>query len=109
MKLTVSIVQNKDANDLISALTAKGYHATKICTTGGLLREGSATVLVGTEAESVPDILSTIGDRCPSRTQMVDAIPITEEPGDMLVLPPFEITAGGATVFVLNVDEFRRF
>ena len=109
MKLTVSIVQNKDADDLMSALTAKGYRTTKICTTGGFLREGSATVLVGTEEESVPDVLSTIGDRCPSRTQMVDAIPITEEPEDMPVLPPFEISAGGATVFVLSIDEFRRF
>ena len=51
-KLVVSIVHSDDADPLISALRDAGFSSTKISTTGGFLREGNASILVGTEEDN---------------------------------------------------------
>ena len=109
MKLIVSIVHSDDADGLISALLEKGYRSTKISTTGGFLREGNATILVGTEEENVPDVLSIIKANCHTRTQFVNPLPPVMEPGELYMPNPIEVQVGGATIFILNVEQFWRF
>ena len=57
MKLIMSIVNNEDARPLIDALMRKGHRATVISTTGGFLREGNATIFVGTDDDKVEEVL----------------------------------------------------
>ena len=57
MKLVVSIVHGDDVDQLTAALRQKGFSSTKISTTGGFLREGNATILVGTEEQEVQAVL----------------------------------------------------
>ncbi len=47
MKLIIAIVQDEDASRLVSNLMNEGYGVTKLATTGGFLRAGNTTLLVG--------------------------------------------------------------
>ncbi len=109
MKLVMSIVHSDDARPLIDALMQGGYRATMISTTGGFLREGNATILVGTDDDCVPDVLRIIRESCHTRTQYVNPLPPVMESGEVYMPSPVEVQMGGATVFVLEVTQFERF
>jgi uncharacterized protein YaaQ len=108
VKLVMSIVHSDDADRLLAALTESGYGATIIGTTGGFLRHGNATVLVGTEDEKVEDVLGIIRDNCHTRERLVSTLPPVMDPGEMIAPSPVEVQVGGATVFVLDVVRFER-
>ena len=109
MKLVMSIVNNDDAGRLVDALTGAGYRATTISTTGGFLRQGNATIFVGTADEKVSDVLQLIRENCRTRTQFVNPLPPVMEPGEMYMPTPVDVQVGGATVFVLEVAQFEHF
>lgn len=109
MKLIVSIVHSDDADGLIGALQEKGYPSTKISSTGGFLREGNTTILIGTEDRNVPDVLSIIKDNSHSRTQFVTSLPLLSEPEEPYLSNPIKVQIRGAVTFVLNVEQFWRF
>ena len=109
MKLVMSIVNSDDAEQLVNALTQAGYRATTISTTGGFLRQGNATIFVGTEDENVEDVLQLIEVNCCTRSEYVSPLPPVMEPGEMYVPTPVDIQMGGATVFVMDVVQFERF
>lgn len=109
MKLVMSIINSDDEARLVEALTDAGYRATTISTTGGFLRQGNATVFVGTEDQEVPQVLQLIRENCHTRTQYVNPLPPVMEPGEMYIPAPIEVQVGGAIVFVLDVARFERF
>ena len=109
MKLILSIVNHDDARGLLDALMRKGYQATMISTTGGFLREGNATILVGTDDDKADEALATIRENCRTRTQYVNPLPPIMEPGELYMPSPIEVEVGGATVFVLGVERAEKF
>lgn len=109
MKLIVSIVHSDDANQLITALRDGGFSSTKISTTGGFLREGNATILVGTEESKVPTVLGIIRRNCHTRTQYVNPLPPVMEPGELYMPNPVEVQVGGAVIFVLDVERLVKY
>jgi len=94
---------------LLEVLSRKGYRATMVSTTGGFLREGNSTVLIGVEDELVPTVLDLIKENCHTRKQFVNPLPPIMEPGELYMPSPIEVQVGGATVFVLDVERFERF
>ena len=109
MKLVMSIVSNEDARPLINSLMRRGHRATMISTTGGFLREGNATIFIGTEDKTLEEVLGVIRDNCHTHTQYVNPLPPVIEPGEMYLPTPVEVEVGGATVFVINVDRFEKY
>ncbi len=109
MKLVMSIVSSDDADHLVQALTQAGYRATTISTTGGFLRQGNATIFVGTEDDNVDAVLQLVKDNCCTRSEYVSPLPPVMEPGEMYIPTPVDVQVGGATVFVLDVVQFKRF
>jgi uncharacterized protein YaaQ len=109
MKLIMSIVHSDDAGQLVDALTGAGYRATTISTTGGFLRQGNATIFVGTDDENLPQVLELIRQNCHTRTQYINPLPPVMEPGEMYLPSPVEVQVGGATVFVLDVVQFEQY
>lgn len=108
MKLVVAMVQDKDAARLLEALVKQGWRATKLASTGGFLREGNTTLLVGVESEDVEKVLETVRSSCRSRRQLVTPVVGPGSPGETCVHFPVEVLVGGATVFVLDVERFER-
>ncbi len=64
MKLIIAIVQDEDASRLINSLMSDGYRVTKLATTGGFLRSGNTTLLVGVEDDKLKNAMSIIEKVC---------------------------------------------
>ncbi len=106
MKLIIAIVQDEDASHLISDLMEDGFGVTKLATTGGFLRAGNTTLLVGVEDDKYDACMKVIEKVCKSRKQIATS-PVTMGGATGMYAPyPIEVTVGGATVFVLSVDHF---
>ncbi len=109
MKLVLAIVQSDDARGLLDRLVRRGYSATVISTTGGFLREGNATIIVGVEEDRLEDVLTQIRGSSHTRKQYVNPLPPVMEPGELHIPIPVEVAVGGATVFVFGVERFEKF
>ena len=109
MKLIIAVVQDKDSTKLLSDLVDNNFRATKLATTGGFLKSGNTTFLIGTEELRVNKALEIIKRNCKSREQLV--APVTPMGGnaDSYMPYPVEVEVGGATVFVMPVDKFYQF
>lgn len=86
MKLILAIVRDRDDVNVISQLVAGGHRVTRVASTGGFLRRGNVTLLIGTEEDQVQAVIDTIRDAC----------------------PPPESGQHRATVFVLNAAHYEQ-
>ena len=93
MKLVVAVVQDQDVSKLIDSLMESNFSATKLASTGGFLREGNTTVLIGVDDDSVEQVVLIVNNACQS----------SKKPKGKQ-----EVTVGGATVFVLDVEKFEK-
>ncbi len=94
MKLIVAIVQGEDADDVIRAMLAAGHRLTRINTTGGFLRRGNATLLIGVEERQIDEVINLMQSTTRRRTE---SAPL--EKG----IPEYT-----ATLFVLDASHFIR-
>lgn len=109
MKLIVAVVQDQDQHALSTALYETGIRATKLSTTGGFLRAGNTTFMIGIEEERVEEVLAIIKRCSQSREQFITS-PISLDVNlDSSAAFPVKIEVGGATVFVLPIDAFYQF
>jgi uncharacterized protein YaaQ len=108
MKLVVAIVHSEDAGALVDALLEREYRATRLHSSGGFLKQGNATVIVGVEDDQVEMVMGIVRENCNARTQIVNPMPPIMEPGEFFMPYPLEVEVGGATVFVLPVERFER-
>ncbi len=109
MKLIMAIVQDKDSNRLANEFIDANIRATKLSSTGGFLKAGNSTFIIGLEDERVPDALELIKKTCQSRKQYVSTPMSLDISLDGQVPYPVEVEVGGATVFVLPVDGFHQY
>lgn len=108
MKLIFAVVQGRDADRLLGALTQGGYRATQINSAGGFLRESNVTVLIGVDDAQVPDLYRIIKANCYTRTQYMNPLMPVMEPGEFYMPNPIEVQVGGAAVFMFNVVHYER-
>jgi uncharacterized protein YaaQ len=87
MKLIIAILRDVDHEPVSRALTGKGFRVTLIASTGGFLRRGSTTLLIGVDDEQVEEGLRLIRENC---------------------APPSEPDAQRGTVFVIPVEKYTR-
>ena len=106
MKLVLAIVQDDDALDLIEELNDKGFRVTKLATTGGFLKSGNTTLMIGVEIDKVDIVINIIEEVCKRRKQVVTTQPGLSGESGMYMPFPLEVEVGGATVFVIDVDKF---
>lgn len=106
MKLIIAIVSRDDAGGVTRALTRAGFTSTRLATTGGFLRAENETVLVGVDEERVQAAVDVIKAQSHARRQSVPAsIGIGY---DYYPSAPMEVTVGGATIFVVDIEHFER-
>ena len=106
MKLILAIVSNDDASAVSSALTSENYSVTRLATTGGFLRAGNTTMIVGTEDDKVDHCIEIIGNESKRRTEIVPSA-ASYDIGRYASFP-VEVLVGGATIFVLDVEQFHK-
>jgi uncharacterized protein YaaQ len=109
MKVIMAVVQDKDSNRLSNALMEHNFRSTKLASTGGFLKSGNTTFIIGTEDIRVDKALQVIKENCQSRDQLVAPVSPMGGNADSYVPYPVEVEVGGATVFVLPVDQFHQF
>lgn len=107
MKLIICIIQDQDASALIDDLTREEYRVTKLSSTGGFLKAGNTTLLMGVEDEEVDPILKIVEDNCKTRELTTSLLTVTM-PGDTYIPYPLEVKIGGATIFILDVEQHIR-
>lgn len=86
MKLIIAIVRDADAEDMVNRLISRGYRVTRIASSGGFLRKGSVTLVIGVEPDKVQAVIDTLKE--------ASGVP---EPGQSRV-----------TLFVVNALRFEQ-
>ena len=110
MKLVIAIVQDEDSSRLITTMMNEGFGVTKLATTGGFLKAGNTTLLIGLEDDKLDTCVGLIEKVCKSRRQITTAtMPMNGTASNMYAPYPIEVTVGGATIFVMSVDKFVKF
>ncbi|MFH2039035.1 MAG: cyclic-di-AMP receptor [Chloroflexota bacterium] len=87
MKLIIIVVNDTDSESLLKALLNEGYRVTRIASSGGFMRRGSSTLLMGVEAGSVERAMKMVREHC---------------------APSVDPSIKKVTIFVLKVDKFEQ-
>lgn len=104
MKLILAIVHREDSTRLTEELTKNKINVTKLASTGGFLRSGNVTFMIGTDEDHIEEVMEIIRNKCKSRKELT-------APAAMYMGAsawPIEVVVGGATVFVMDVDRFEK-
>ena len=106
MKLITAIVNKEDSRAVCQDLLKQKFYVTRLSTTGGFLMAGNMTLLICTEDERVDECIGVISNCCKQRTEIV---PGTATMGlGIESAMPMQVTVGGATIMVTNVERFEK-
>jgi uncharacterized protein YaaQ len=113
MKLVIAIARERDKHQLADALTENGLSFTKLGSTGGFLRQGNVTVLIGVDDDDVGRVMDILRSACGTGEQFVN-VPGESVSGAVALLGthpphPMKVETGGAVAFVISVESFQRF
>jgi uncharacterized protein YaaQ len=107
VKLIMAVVQDRDSHRLSQALVREKLRVTKLASTGGFLREGNTTFLIGVDDDQVEKVLKIIRENSQVRKGWMTPQMGVGPEGDGSY--PVEVEVGGATVFVLAVERFEHY
>lgn len=109
MKLLIAVVHEKDQRHVQDALLESGFQFTNVASTGGFLREGNVTLMIGVEEDQVSQVIDVIRESCQTREQYVNVMPPTMEPVGTVIPSPVKVMVGGAILFLIDVERFEKF
>ena len=89
MKMITAVVNHEDARAVSQALVKQKFYVTRMASSGGFLMSGNDKLMIG----------------CRQRTEVV---PNTAGYGEGSIAMPMEVTVGGATIFVTNVERMEK-
>lgn len=108
MKLLFAIVQRDDVRNLTKELVQHNLSVTRISSSGGVLRGGNTTLMIGVEEDRLPEALNIIKTSSSRREVLTTAsYALPGVTADSLHSPVL-ITVGGATVFVVDVEQYYK-
>lgn len=87
MKLMIVIIRDTDTEAVGQALIGEGFRVTRVASTGGFLRRGSTTLMIGMENERIDQAIELIRESLSPQT----------DPG-----------VSRATLFVIDVEHFHQ-
>lgn len=107
MKLLFAIIQNEDEKALTRSLVEQDFSVTRISSSGGFLKSGNATLMIGVEDGRLPAVLAIVNEKSQRRNSLLAATDFPMKGGGTPL--PVEVEVGGATVFVVDVEAFHKF
>ena len=109
MKMIYAIVRNDNEDDVVSQLTQHHYSVTRLSTTGGFLRKGNTTLMIGAEDEKVDEVISLIKQECGQHQKLTVNMPYISGTSRVnYATMPLHVEVGGATIFVVNVERYDK-
>lgn len=93
-KLVIAVIQNEAADAVVDALLEAEFRATRLASTGGFLRRGNTTLMIGADEDQVDLILDLIRRHARSGVAPAEGSDAAQ--------------AAAATVFVLDLEEYQR-
>ena len=87
MKLIIAILKHEDTEIVSNALVAAHFRVTQIASTGGFLRHGSTTLMIGLDEDKVDEAIEIVRQTC---------------------APAHDPALKRATLFVLDVPRFEQ-
>lgn len=65
MKMIFAIVRDSDDANVIDQLVTEGFRVTRVASTGGFLRRGNVTLLIGVDGDQrVQDVIDVLKASC---------------------------------------------
>ncbi len=107
MKLVIAIVHDEDSHRLLEKLTEANFGVTKLASTGGFLRSGNTTLLVGVQKEKTSEVIDIVKDVCKTRKEITTTSPMIANNSNYIPIP-IEVVVGGATIFVVDIERFEK-
>lgn len=108
MKLVMAVINDEDAHLVMNELNSKGFQVTKLASTGGFLRSGNTTVFIGVKKEKVKQVVNIIKEKSKTKKKITVANQPYLSTPEGYIPYPIEVTSGGATIFVLDVEQFEK-
>ncbi|MDL2217997.1 cyclic-di-AMP receptor [Christensenellaceae bacterium OttesenSCG-928-M15] len=108
MKLLFAIIQTEDEKVLTRELVEHSFSVTRVATSGGFLKSGNATLMIGVEKDCLEDALRIIKEKSHRRKSLMAAPPFPTHGVEHAPIP-IEVNVGGATVFVVDVEQFHKY
>lgn len=106
MKLVYAIVNDDDSNAVSSSLIEKGFEATRLSSTGGFLRRGNTTFLIGVEDERVDELIELVRTNSKQQRRLLGSQSVGVP--ELFASNAIEVNMGGAVVFVTNIERFEK-
>ncbi len=103
-RLMAVVIQDADVENAISAMNKVGFTVSRMQSTGGFLRRRNVTLLIGLPENREESAVKVLRSSCRQRVEFVPSIW-----RDMPVLSPTQVTVGGATIFVFEVEFYEEF
>lgn len=95
MKLIIAIIQDEYINKVVEDLMDNDIRTTKLSSTGGFLKSGNTTLLIGSEEEEVDGIVDIIRTHCGGEGKRVKS-------------KDGQVKVGGANLFIIAMDRYLR-
>ncbi len=103
MKLILAIIHDDDTLAVTSALNASNISVTKLSSTGGFLRSGNTTLLIGLNNDALNLAIETIKNNSKKRF-----IAKKGQPANEALNLGNKIEVGGATIFTMDIERFEK-
>ena len=105
-RLALLVVSGSQAGDLMKDLQQEKFYFTVIDTSGGVINEQVVCLMLGLPEERLPVLVDLARKHCQPYRQYIPAQ--MQPPGELMMLPMVEAQAGGAVVYLMNVERFEQ-
>lgn len=105
-QLVIVTVAGSQAGELMKSLSREGFYFTQIDSSGGLLQEPTACLLIGLNNLRHKPLLELIRQCCHTRRQYIPAR--LDVPQLQLQPVMIEAQVGGATIYTVEVERFEQ-
>lgn len=108
MKLITAIINKKDTSSVCDSLRDAGYYFTKLSSSGGFLRDGNTTLLIGVDDDKLEPALEVVRLHCKKRMEQAQMLMGTAGNASAFNYTAAKIMVGGATIFVSDIEHFEK-
>src|SRR5690606_9752254 len=109
MKFCIIIVPSSDGDRLLNRMAELRFPATRVGSTGGFLKRGSATIFSALEEPRVSELVDLLHREFPEVVEpmLATSLPFIDDL-EMTPATTIDVRVGGAVLFVMPLDRMER-